>query len=396
MMHNKNQIRRTMWNKVLVAVLLGAVGWCADGVQAEINVTGPGNRGQNVVIPKKGPKPSPFTPRPRPFQSNGTFQTLDAEPGTGGGGAFNIIHPDPDDPSDRVFLDVTPSSVTLLAGASTTMTVTATFNGSPPPSSVRVFPGGVPAGLGITVRGLVSMTLSPSRRSRNFTVETTTSVPPGTYQFYVYGLTSENKYTEPAEYTLIVQSPPTPPSPTTTNSGVVTIINTLQSVIAGGTYNLDGDLQQVGALFDNENNHIVDVMPSSSSNAPFPRFPRFVGLGTWVLDVSRGYAGNGTLAANVIVSATVSTQQFVAAHLHVSNTGAVTPILLLAGDLNNPGVVMTANAFEVSVEGATPTAIADGFIRGVVAGEVFFLEPDGATIWSDNITFTFDVPLFND
>lgn len=392
-MHNENQIRRTMWNKVLVVVLLGAVGWCAGGVQAEINVTGPGNRGQNVVIPKKGPKPSPFTPRPRPFQSNGTFQTLDAEPSSGNVG--NIIHPDPDDPSTKVFLDVTPEEVTVEAGESVQLTITATFVGTPAETAL-VFHSSLPEGLGITKVIHGGLRVRSTNRTTSITVSTTTSVPPGSYQFYVMGLTSENKYTNPATYILNVAEPATPPPPTTTNSGVVEVTNTFQSVILAGTYELSGQFQQVGAMFDNENDHIVNAMPVGNTSFPFPRWTRFVGLSAWTIDPGRGYASNGILTANVVVSAVVNTNYFVAAHLHVSNTGVVTPILLTAGDLTNQaGIVMSADAFEVQLEGATPTATQDGFIRGVVEGVVLFLE-DENTLWADGITFTFDVPLFND
>lgn len=395
MMRNSRAGRRSLWNKFTFTLCLSLAAWQGTNVRAEINVTGPGNRGSINVQPKKGGVLPSLLDRNRPFRSRGTFQTLNAEPSDGtqsfpGG----MIHPDPDDPSTKVFLSVTPANVTVVAGQSATLTITATFVGTPP-ETVRTYHGPVPSGLGITAAGSVH-TLTTSRRTRTFTVSTTTSVPPTSYQFYVSGLTSENKYTQPAPYTLTVQAPPAPPANTSTNTGVVTIVNTEVSVFTPGTYNLNGALQQVGALFDNENDHIVNSMPAGTNSVPFPRFPRLFGLGNWTIDVGRGYPGNGPLTANVVVTAFLNGQRFIAAHLHVSNTGLVTPVLLIAGDLNNPGVVMSTNEFQVAVEGATPTATSNGFIRGVVEGVPMFLSPDATVLWADGVTFAFDVPLLND
>ena len=392
MKHKSGITNRRLNSRVVIVALLGVSGWMTSVSPAAINVTGRRQNGPVVVSNRVSNRLPRFIGRSQPFGSNTTFQTLDAEPGTGGSSPGNIIHPDPDDPSDMVFLSASPANVTLTAGASASVTVSVTRQGTPRAS--YIFMMGNPDGLGITISGLFGP--MGTRTSRTFTIATTTAVPAGTYQMYLLGLTNENKYTEPCPVNVTVQAPPAPPPITTENVGTVTIVNTNLSIFTQGTYDLDGELQQVGAMFDNENDRIVNALPVGVNTVPYPRFPRPFGLGNWTIDVGRGYAGNGTVSANVVITALLDGQRFIAAHLRVSSTGGVTPILLSAGDLNNPGVVMTTDAFEFSIEGVTPSASAPGFIRGVVEGVPMFLSPDATVLWADGITFTFDVPLFND
>lgn len=314
--------------------------------------------------------------------STGTFRGLAA-----GAGSSDIIAPDPSDRSTKVFLHVTPPSQTVVAGESVTYTITVQRVGTPESVIVPARMGAGDAGFGVTQTHLH---IGRSMNTVTFTVTAPATMAPGTYAFGMYGLTSENKLTQEAPWQIVVQAAPTPPP--VTDTATVVIENSNRSVFAAGTYPLSAAANQVGALFDDENNDVVDVEPAGSPTVVYPRFPAITAGGGWTLQVGRRYAG----AARIVLWAVLNGSRFIAVHLNVSG-GTVTPALLVAGDLNNPGVVLSTETFELQLTGELPTGGQPGFLRGIVDGVPMFLEPNlSGNLWADRVIFSFDVRLYAD
>ena len=277
------------------------------------------------------------------IRSTGTYHAFAA--GTQRG---NIIFPDPDDPSTTVTVTVSPANRTIQAGESTTFDLGAQFTG-PDVTEVIVVGGGGTSGTGFETLLLHSPILHPGSGNTSFRVTAPSFAAAGVYEFHAFGLTSENKYTPPAFYTVTIDAPATPPAPA--NTGTVNIANTNLSAVSGGDYPLSGAQNEVGALFDNENDHIVNS-ESGSNTSPYPRFPELDDFGGWTLRAGRRYADQ----ARLIVWARLGASQFVAAHLNIAADGTVSAALLSVGDLADTGVVESTDQFEVQLEGALPTS----------------------------------------
>jgi hypothetical protein len=321
-----------------------------------------------------------------PIHTDRVFQPFNHEPGHEG----NLIHPDPDDPSTTHFVSVSPAERTVVAGESATFDIAVTRQGTP--HSVFVFSNHRQGDFAMT-HTLEDVRIGVNDSGTHITMQTSPATVPGTYEFTIRGLVSiEHRYTEPDTFRLIVEEPEA--APPVANAGDVVTEPSNLGIFGGADFlGLSGADNEVGALFDNENNDVVDV-EAGANGVPYPRFPSLDQFGGWTLATGRGYAG----AANLVVWARLPGDRFVAAHLAVNTTtGSVSPQLLLAGDLASNGIVLSTDQFSVQVDGTLPTATVPGVIRGVVDGVPFFLEPNlSGNLWADRVTFEFDVPLFND
>ena len=329
--------------------------------------------------------------RGREFQSQKTFLPMNHVSGHEG----NLIHADPDDPSTTTFVEVSPSERTLGADGTATFTVSLTRTGEP--ATVFLITNADFAGTGFSGE-FDDFRLTASEDGTTLTVSTQGFLPPGEFGFYVRGLVGapEHKWTQEAFFTVIVPEPET--APPVANTATVTIEHSLISVFPHPEndfvteYALSGSANQAGALFDNENDHIVNV-ESGDNSLIYPRFPLLSPDGSWSLPAGRRYSGNSRL----IVWANLDGERFVAAHINIDlNTGNVSPELLVAGNLSNGGVVISGVGFALQLEGETPTSTSPGRAHGLIDGVATFLEPFTGTLWADRIIFEFDVPLLND
>jgi hypothetical protein len=322
------------------------------------------------------------------LHSDRVFRPFNHEPGHVG----NIIHPDPDDPSTTTFVSVSPAERTVSPGEDATFDVDVTRVGNPP-HALFVFSDHSNGEYGMT-HTWEDVLLGVSDPGTQITMHTSSfATVPGTYEFTVRGLVDlENKYTEPDTFRLIVEEPAEPQP--VTNSGDVRTESSNLSIFQDADFlDLSGAANQVGALFDDENNNIVDV-ESGNNAVPYPRFPSLDGNGGWTLATGRAYEGT----ANLIVWAHLPGDRFVAAHLAANTTtGVVTPVLLVAGDLATDGTMLSTDDFAVQLTGTLPTATSPGAIHGVVDGVPFFIEPNlTGNEWADRVIFEFDVPILND
>jgi len=303
--------------------------------------------------------------------------------------AGNLIHPDPDDPSDCVFIDVEPAEVTITAGETAVFNVAVDFQDDCTRAYVISSAGFPGTGFDYDLSRFIHTPANNTSTLEIFPLQPN-SVVPGTYEFYVVGLATGNDWTEHATFTVIVEPAPSPPP--TDNAGTVVIEESNLNVFAEGTYALDGTLNQVGALYDNEADHVVNV-ESGSNSVIYPRWPFFFQNGTWSLQTGRRYADN----ARLIIWGLVNATQFVAVHMNVATNGDLTPALLIAGDLNSDGTVLSTDEFEYQMSGSLPSSSGPGRLQGTVDAVPFFEEPNlSGNLWANRITFTFDVPVYND
>jgi hypothetical protein len=324
------------------------------------------------------------TSQPAAVRSTGTFRGF----ATGATQAGNLIHPEPGAPSETVFLSVSPAAQTVAAGGAVTYAITVERVGTPHEVFLAVSRGPEDVGFEVTLQG--SSYVSASASTRSFTIAVPPTMAPGRYEFDVFGLTGESLYTEHAPYTLIVEAAPAPPP--VSDTGTITVENSNLSVFNAGSYAVSAAQNQVGALFDDENNHLVDVEPAGDASLVYPRFPVLDDSGGWSVGSGRAY-GNG---GRIIVWAVLDSGRFVAAHLRLEADNTITPALLVAGDLGNPGVVLSTDQFDLQLSGNLPGS-GPGALRGVIDGVPMFLEPNlSGNLWADRVVFEFDVRLFDD
>lgn len=182
----------------------------------------------------------------------------------------------------------------------------------------------------------------------------------------------------------------------TSNSGRVTVGSSWNPVLTPGAHNVFGDFGQVGAVFDDEADFVVNVV-EGNNNLPYPLAPTVDIFGGWTLQSGRGYASGSRF---IVWSLLEGGSQFVAVHFSMNANYELTPTLMLAGDFTQPyGVVMQTSQFSGwSIEdGLTPESDSPGFLRGWVSGTPFFQDPSGwNTVWSSPLTFEFDVLMYDD
>lgn len=183
---------------------------------------------------------------------------------------------------------------------------------------------------------------------------------------------------------------------TTSNSGRVTVGASLNGILSPGTHELFGDFGQIGSVFDDEGDHVINSV-DGQNNLPYPLAPVTDFFGDWTLATGRGYAGNSQF---VVWSVLDEGTRFVAVHFSMNSNYELTPVLLLAGNFTQPyGVVMQTTQFNgwAIEDGFTPEGDSPGFLRGWVSGTPFFQAPyDWNTVWSNPLTIEFDVLLYND
>jgi hypothetical protein len=175
----------------------------------------------------------------------------------------------------------------------------------------------------------------------------------------------------------------------------VTFQSSNLSVFTPGTFPLDasGTGQQIGALFDANNNHVVDGFPGSP-DLPYMRFPVPNASNTgFDLRFGSGYEQG----ADTVIGAAFGPNgsAFIAVHLNVVGSVAI-PVFISGGALTGDGIIVSTDSFtEQNVQVIAATASRPRFIRGHVAAVATFLELDG-TLWADGIILDFVLPLPND
>ena len=191
----------------------------------------------------------------------------------------------------------------------------------------------------------------------------------------------------------------TRPSTTTTTTLVASATVTFQSsnlsVFTPGTFSLitSGGSQQIGALFDANQNHIVDGFPGRP-DLPYMRFPVPNASNTgFDLQFGSGYEQGADAVVGAVFGA--NRDAFFAIHFDV-NGSVARPIFMSAGVLIGNGIIVSTDSFtEQNVQVVAPTSSSPRIIRGHVAGVATFLELDG-TFWADGIVLDFVLPLPND
>lgn len=188
--------------------------------------------------------------------------------------------------------------------------------------------------------------------------------------------------------------------PTTTTlapSATVTFQPTNLSLFTAGTFNFvaSGPNQQIGALFDGNQNHVVDGFQGDPT-LPWMRFPVPNASNTgFNLAFGSRYEQN----ANAVVGATFGANDsaFIDVHFVVSGNVA-TPIFMSGGALVGSGIVESTDASGITehdVQVIPATATSPRIIRGHVAGVMLFTDVDGTT-FGDGVVLDFVLPLPND
>jgi hypothetical protein len=197
----------------------------------------------------------------------------------------------------------------------------------------------------------------------------------------------------------------TPPSSATTDTATIIIQPTGDWVIPTGTFGSSGEANQLAAFFDNEQNGINDSETSAGvlDNSPYPLFPNADGS----LMKGRAYEGNSRI---IILSLFDNNKYFVAVHFATTFNAQtqvyqVDPVLMIAGEWNMAGRVLTTNEFTNwnIDDGQFPDAQGAGFLKGSVSAVPSFLESDFQpgfgfvpTLWANGVTINFDVKLVSD
>ncbi len=190
----------------------------------------------------------------------------------------------------------------------------------------------------------------------------------------------------------------TRPSTTTTTlvaSATVTFQSSNLSVFTPGTFPLvaSGANQQIGALFDANQNHIVDGFPGRP-DLPYMRFPVPNASNTG-FDLALGSGYEQGAKAVVAAAFGANSAAFIAVHFDV-NGSVATPIFMSGGTLVGNGIIVSTDSFtEQNVQVVAATSSSPRIIRGHVAGVATFFDVNG-DFWADGIVLDFVLPLPND
>jgi hypothetical protein len=234
---------------------------------------------------------------------------------------------------------------------------------------------------------------------------------------------------------LVVTSPAPPAqsipqagtAPATANKGTLHVLASGLSLFNAGDFSATGGANQIGAFFDANANHVVDLFTTGRDDVPYLAFPVRTSEFDFSIEGGRGYFAGANAMLWVFFeggdpAVLDNRDQFFVVHLAIDLAHRTAkPIAMLAGVAGDPGVVMMADQFasetQIAVEqpgagvGAIHGTIAavPQFLQlifdpsqpqvGIDPGLGFFADPGTSfeqRLWANGITIDFDVPLFAD